>query len=163
MIYQLNGFCMADIDFISKLLVMDFFSIRKHDSKIFLSLNLTKKFSCKSNILIDRLLWSMSFVVFICYFFNTFLNEGSICNSRYIGTLFFAKCSCVVLVCLIPAPILFAVKPKKVRFFVYLGNRQIIGAVLSCHAFELNSPNMLSWKCRVLLFKYIVWDKKCCF
>ena len=57
---------------------------------------------------------------------------------------FFGKCSCVVLVCLIPAPILFAMKPKKVRFFVYLGNRQIIGAVLSCHAFELNPPNMLS-------------------
>ena len=35
-----------------------------------------------------------------------------------------------------------AMKPKKVRFFVYLGNRQIIGAVLSCYAFELNSPNM---------------------
>ena len=66
--------------------------------------------------------------------------EGSICDSRYIETLFFAKCSCVVLVCLIPAPILFAMKQQKVRFFVYLGNRQIIGAVLSCHAFELISP-----------------------
>ena len=54
---------------------------------------------------------------------------------------FFAKCSCVVLVCLIPAPILFAMKQKKVRFFVYLGNRQIIGAVLSCHAFKLITPN----------------------
>ena len=31
----------------------------------------------------------------------------------------------VVLVCLIPAPILFAMKQKKLRFFVYLGNRQI--------------------------------------
>ena len=56
---------------------------------------------------------------------------------------FFAKCSRVVLVCLIPALILYAMKQKKVRFFVYLGNRQIIGAVLSFHAFELNSPNML--------------------
>ena len=52
---------------------------------------------------------------------------------------FFPKCSCVVLVCLIPAPTLFAMKQKKVRFFVYLGNRQIIGAVLSRQAFELNS------------------------
>ena len=43
--------------------------------------------------------------------------------------------------CVITAPILFAMKQKKVRFFVYLGNRQIIGAVLSCHAFKLNSPN----------------------
>ena len=76
---------------------------------------------------------------------------------------FFEKCSCVVLVCLIPTPKLFAMKQKKVRFFVYLGNRQIIGAVFSCHVFELNSPNMLYWKCCVLLLKYIVWDKKCCF
>ena len=76
----------------------------------------------------------MGFVVFILLFFNTFLNEGSICDSRYVETLFFAKCSCVVLVCLIPAPILFAMKHKKVRFFVYLGNRQIIGAIffMSC-------------------------------
>ena len=56
---------------------------------------------------------------------------------------FFAKCSCVVLVRLIPALILFAMKQKKVRFFVYLDNRQIILVVLSFHAFELNSPNML--------------------
>ena len=76
---------------------------------------------------------------------------------------FFAKWSCVVLVCLIPPPILFAMKPKKARFFVYLGNRQIIGTVLLSHAFELNSLNMLYWKCCLLLFKYIVWDKKYCF
>ena len=78
----------------------------------------------------------------------------------YWNTSFFTKCSCVVLVCLIPASILFAMKQKKVRFFVYLGYRQIIGAVLSWHAFEQNSSDTLYWKCRVLLFKYIVWDKK---
>ena len=73
--------------------------------------------------------------------FNTFLNEGSVCDSRYIETLFLQNALVFVLVCLIPAPILFAMKQKKVRFFVYLGNRQIIGAVLSCHAFKLITPN----------------------
>ena len=81
----------------------------------------------------------------------------------YWNPLFFAKCSCVVLVCLIPAPILYAMKQKKVIFFVYLGNRQIIGAVLSFLAFELNSPNMLYWKCCVLPFKCIVCDRKILF
>ena len=48
-IYQLNGFCMAVIDFVSKLHI-------KHDSKIFLSSNLTKKFSCKSKIVNSHLI-----------------------------------------------------------------------------------------------------------
>ena len=78
------------------------------------------------------------FVVFICYFFNTFLNEGSICDSRYIETLFSKMLLCCFSVS-DTSPTLFAMKQKKVRFLVYLGNRQIIGAVLSRQAFELNS------------------------
>ena len=55
---------------------------------------------------------------------------------------FFAKCSCVVLVCLIPAPILFAMKQKKVRFFVYLGNRQIP------YLFFRTSPDIIGYRAR---------------
>ena len=99
-------------------------------------------------------------LLYLSVLFQYFSERGFNMWFKIYWNTFFAKCSCVVLVCLIPAPILFAMKQKKVRFFVYLDNGQIILVVLSFHAFELNSPNMLYWKCHDLLFKCIVWDTK---
>ena len=109
---------------------------------------------------VHRYSWDFNMLFLICF----------VLRMRSINLLIYShegSCTCntshVVLVCLIPAPILYAMKQKKVRFFVYPGNRQIIGAVLSFHAFELNSPNMLYWKCCVLPFKCIVCDRKILF
>ena len=151
---------MADIDFISKLLVIDFFALENMTQRSFFHQIWPR------NLVVNQISWLIGFCnqwafLYLSVIFSILFWMRVQYVIKIYWNTFFAKCSCVVLGCLIPAPILFAMKPKKVRFFVYLSNRQIIGAVLPCHAFELNSPNMLSWKCCVLLFKYIVWDQKC--
>ena len=104
------------------------------------------------NLVVNQISWLIGFcnqwtLLYLSVIFSTLFWMRVQYVIQDILKHFFLQNARVVLVCLIPAPILFAMKPKKVRFFVYLGNRQIIGAVLtvlSCHAFELNSPNMLS-------------------